>query len=997
MTVRMFGVAAGMTLVLSGMFISSPARAQVDGIINLMGQAIQMDMQRKQYERQRAYQDQQRREAARQEQARRQAEIDAVREQEAALVRRVQTALAELGFYKGKISGVRGPDTRKAESAYCAAFGLAPFEASDAQLAQLEDLAAKGFRSPKEAEMAATAGFTYRKQMMAAQTGGFDTARAYAEAKAKGFEQREEYLLFLQSGLADRAAFLEERALLVKRKEAGDACIAASAKFVDPAKAMETCLNAINLGAGGAAFADAYVTIGQKLEEKLAAAPPADDTQKLASTEKVKLKEARKNAKDAGAGAALEARMRMGELIKAHACGEAFLNKDYTAAASKCRVEAGDLLSVPQLALLTTATEQEKRESEQAAAEQARLALEAARTRATELLRQVEEFAATQRFGAAVDVAKAILSVRQNQTSDEAASIQQANQKLASLLAREAAFQTFVAQREENARQLKVNAAATAQAELNRLQAFLQQYIADNVLDKNIDALLALQADLSAAQSPDDVERTIRMQRDGRDRLYKLGLQAQFDAYKIPETTAAIAKDTKVAANGLAVNAANEVLLTGEGRDVLVLGNYTPSAPHLIINLVGQTTFDGRRASVCWFGDEATSAESARGAISRLKAMGVDEIVEGGKCDEASLGKVDVVLLQRDRFLIGDVVAARALVERFEKDEFRLLHVVAWTEVGAVAQSDEETVRRIEAEIGGDARPGFGMIAFKTDKKRLCLVVTETEMRVHERLLADAGKGVDRFVPVDTPRARFTVDRVFVSIQRQECAAVYAEQPDLKALLAGLQRAKLPYAVLPVWFTSPELDAVTARLAEEDRKQQAELAARKQTVEGLEQLAADKKAEDDRARAARQTELRTRYGQEAAAATNELADLTRRFFASGGSSTFRELFPRAAQWRDRREENHWDFVDTDTTLVDYGTAEWKGRRTEVVFIEARVATRNRALGENAITCFLLGYLIDAEFKVRRDPLELPCADEATGMKAWASGRGFESRWVVSAN
>ncbi|WGD31043.1 hypothetical protein AncyloWKF20_04220 [Ancylobacter sp. WKF20] len=998
MTVRMFGVAAGITLVLSGMFVSSPARAQVDGIINLMGQAIQMDMQRQQYERQRAYQEQQRREAIRQEQARRQAEINAIREQEAVVIRRVQTALAELGFYKGKISGVRGPDTRKAESAYCAAFGLAPFEASDAQMAQLEALAAKGFRSPKEAEAAATAGFSTRKDMAAAQAGGFSTARDYAEARAKGFEQREEYLLFLQSGLSDRTAFLQERNLLVKRKEASDACVAASAKFVDPAKAVETCLDAINLGVTGSAFTDAYAAVGQKLEARMAeAAALAAEPQKLASTEKVKLKDARKNAKDAGAGAVLEARMRTGELLKAHACGEAVLNKDYPVALSKCRVEAGDLLSVPQLALLSTATEQEKSESEKAAAEQARLALEAARSRAAELLRQVEDFASAQRFGAAVDIAKAIVAVRQSQSSDDAATIQQANQKLETYLAKEVAFQTFVVERERNARQLKVNAAATAQAELTRLQSFLQQYIADNILDKNIDALLALQADLAAAQSPDDVERTIRVQRDGRERLYKLGLQAKFDAYKIPETSAAIAKGTEVAGNGLAVNVANEALLKGEGRDVLVLGNFTAWAPHLIINLVGETAFDGRRATTCWFGDEARAPESTRAALQRLKAMGVDEIVETGRCDAGTVGRIDVVLLQRDRFLASDLVAARALVERFEKGDVRLLHVVAWSEIGATAQNDDGTARTIEADIGAGARAGFGLITFKTSANRVCLVVAEAELPVHELVVTERRNGLDRFVTADVVRARFTVERVFVSIQRQECSAVYAEQADLKALLTGLQRAKLTYAVVPVWLSPDDISAAAARRAELDRQQQAELASRKQTAEGLQQLEAEKQAEQERVRAARQAELRTRYGQEAAAATNELADLSRRFFASGGSSPFRELFPRAAQWRDRREADHWDFTDTDTALVDYGTAEWKGRRTEVVFIEARVSTRNRALGENATTCFVLGYLIDAEFKVRRDPLELPCADEASGITAWTSGRAFESRWLVSAN
>ncbi len=80
-------------------------------------------------------------------------------------------------------------------------------------------------------------------------------------------------------------------------------------------------------------------------------------------------------------------------------------------------------------------------------------------------------------------------------------------------------------------------------------------------------------------------------------------------------------------------------------------------------------------------------------------------------------------------------------------------------------------------------------------------------------------------------------------------------------------------------------------------------------------------------------------------------------------------------------------------LVDYGTADWQGRRLEAVVIKTSVTTKNAVRGEYSDACFVFGYLIDNEFEMRRDPITLPCETASTGLQTWQTGRSFESRWV----
>lgn len=64
-------------------------------------------------------------------------------------------------------------------------------------------------------------------------------------------------------------------------------------------------------------------------------------------------------------------------------------------------------------------------------------------------------------------------------------------------------------------------------------------------------------------------------------------------------------------------------------------------------------------------------------------------------------------------------------------------------------------------------------------------------------------------------------------------------------------------------------------------------------------------------------------------------------------------------------------------------------------VETSITTKNAVRGEYSQACFVLAYLIDSEFQVRRDPMVEPCETATSALQQWRSSRGFESRWIAS--
>lgn len=1017
---------------------SAPASAQdVGGFINLMGRIIEQDMRNQEHRQQRQAEDRaarQRRQAAAQE---RKAREDAIRRQEIAYVRRLQTAMSRLRFYDMAIDGDRGPGTRRAESEFIAAFELPPVVLDDSYISEIEYLAQMGFRSARELRDATAAGFGSRDDLVAAREGGFENAQDFASAKGQGFtrfddyrrfrasdfKNAEDYRLaskggfarrsdfeaalaagfaefgdyeeFRRSGLPDKASFEEHRDAIARARGAADACKDA-ARADEVEAAVAECLTAL-VYRNQTNLLPELKHLDQRVSEALDGLVRATPSVTVAA-------DGASNVAPTDAGSFLQKQAALKAVREKLSCGIVVASKDWTAASSQCAVLASEGEDVvQQLASLASnelqvqqnlAAEEERVRKETAETERRRLALNAGKQRLVAVLASIAEFTDSKRsFTNAIDVARAVVRLRQLEGSDDVTQIEQAILNIDDLLKGEPNYQQFIGEQKTAAEIAHVNARATATADLRRTEAFIADFVGSNIMHEAVTDLLELQETFAKARSSGQDEALFNTQRLAANAIDRLKLRGELDSFVYSDT----ARETVVeeAQNGLAVTDDNRLLLSGDPQDVIILGNYSPNAPHLFVNLVGTTTFEGGTASMCWVGPDARQPPLGDYVHPVLRKLGAEKITEAGLCDSRNSLRQDVLVIQRGALLSGDLLEAQPIISGFEAGTLKTIELVAWSGVGEAVQMDAEMSSLIKNEIVAGVRDGFGFIAFDNQADALCTVVAETDAAHHDHAFELAGAPIERHVPADMSRSVVSLDRAFANIQRNACQIVYAQSEDMGRLFAALDQIDKPASVLPIWITPELLEEGRAMSASSQQERERRIALRRQEMEATSRLQEEKSQRAKVLRDKAQNEMRARYSQEARAAHNDLSELSKAFVNNDQTSRdqFARMFTDAGKWRVQQAANGWEVDSYADELLDYGTAEWKDRRLEAVLIKASIVTKNPVRGEYENKCVILGYLIDREFEMRRDAVEAPC-DVTEDVSRWKTARKFETRWIA---
>jgi len=1023
----------------SALVLSSvPTAAQdVGGIINMMGRMIEHDMRNQEYRRRQQAEEraeQQRRQAVETE---RRAREDAIRRQEIAYVRRLQAAMSRLGFYDKAIDGDRGPGTRRAEAALIAAFDLSPVILNEDYVAEVEYLAQLGFRSARELREAAAAGFQNREDFLAAREGGFENAQDFASARRQGFARYDDYRKFRasdfknaedyrlaqkggfpsrrefedalaagfddysgysefrQSGLPDKASFEQHRAVMAQAREAADKCrVAASTAEIEDAVA--TCLSAM-VYPNQTKLLPELEQLDKRISEALDALTRNAPSVEVAA-------QGGGEAAPANAGSFLQEQAALKATQEMLSCGILVAARNWASANDRCSARGADGGDVAQqLASLAStefatqqakAAEEERARKEAAEAERQRLALNAGRERLAALLASIAEYTDSKRsFTNAIGVARAVVRLRQLEGSDDVTQIEQAILTVDELLKNEPNYQQFLGEQKTAAEIAHVNARATAAAELRRTEAFIADFVGSNILHEAVDNLLELQETIAKAQSSGQDEALFNTQRLVADAIERLNLKGELDAFLYSDAS----RETIVeeAQNGLAITEANQFLLVGDPQDVIVLGNYTPDAPHLLVNLVGATTFDGGKVNMCWVGSDARHPPLDDHVQPILRNLGAKEFAATGLCDSRNAMRQDVLVIERGALLSGDLLEARPIISGFETGALKTIELVAWSSIGETVHNDQQTSALIKNEIIAGVGKGFGFIAFDNPDNTLCTVIPEAEAAHHTHAFEFVAEAAERHMPADLKRSAVSVDRAFANIQKNTCRIVYAQAEDLAKLLPALEKIDKAASVLPIWIT-PELVAEGKALSESSQQERERLIAqRRQEFEAVARLEEEKNRQAEVVRAKLQNEMRTRYAQEARAAHNSLTELAKAIWSEDMASRreFLALFPNAGTWRMEHGANGWVIDRFEDELVDYGTAEWKDRRLEAVLVKTTFVTKNPIRGEYHEACMVLGYLIDREFEQRRDPVEVPCT-ATEELPRWKAGRLFESRWIA---
>ena len=226
------------------------------------------------------------------------------------------------------------------------------------------------------------------------------------------------------------------------------------------------------------------------------------------------------------------------------------------------------------------------------------------------------------------------------------------------------------------------------------------------------------------------------------------------------------------------------------------------------------------------------------------------------------------------------------------------------------------------------------------------------------------------------------MDDAYVQVQHTGCGAVYAAAIELKNLIVGLRRDAIPYRVDANWITQAQVDQSQQEFTNQQRGNE-------------DQKALDKQREADRHKKAeeQQKALREQYGKLAEAAAAAIANEVKAYLETGGKDPNLADYPEFAKWYSSRLLDHWELLSSNSELFDYGQVTWKERTLEAVFGKVTIKLKNAVLGEYVDGCFLFGHVIDDEFGVFRDPIELSCADSGS-FASWKSGHSFQSQWVV---
>ncbi len=638
-------------------------------------------------------------------------------------------------------------------------------------------------------------------------------------------------------------------------------------------------------------------------------------------------------------------------------------------------------------------------------AAQTRLTLVTARAQAAALLAEVEDFVATgARFDAAIPVARGVSALRAAQAGEDIAALEDARRALSATLDDETAFAGFRARRAEAEAVAASDGALTAAARLARKQAFIEDYIAGNPLDANMDALLAAYGDIVDALDAEIPARLALTLDEKRTLLSEVGL---VEAYERHAAMAASPSDDDVAIRqapgGLAITALNEALLDGDSRDILVLRNVSGSAPHLRLNLRGDPVFDAQTARLCWMHAPPQPAYGVDLTLQELRLAGARNLAGGRACQPAQLLEQDLVLLERGRFLEGDVLAARALVTLFEEEQLRLFSTILWDDVAEESARLDAFVTGLREELAAGARQGVGFIALPGRGDALCIVDAgedEYARPLQAHLVSSARDEIDLHLlaPLSAPLAREIRDdaeRVFARAGRGECGAIMAEGETLDPLLTGLARDGVAHHLTPIWFEAARIAEAREAVIAEDETRLRELAALRQNREAEALRAREQRETAEALRQVREEELRSTHGQEARGAFNDLQDAA--FAIVDGRAAPNNparLFPEFARWRSAHTGQGWEFIDRNAELVDFGLADWDTRRLEAVVIRVDLESRNPVLGRYEQTCIVMGYLIDTEFERRRDAFETGCPGAGTVVEDWQTGRNFTSRWVA---
>jgi hypothetical protein len=537
---------------------------------------------------------------------------------------------------------------------------------------------------------------------------------------------------------------------------------------------------------------------------------------------------------------------------------------------------------------------------------------------------------------------------------------------------------------------------AAAHAELEDLartariiSEFIESYVRKNITSDIVQDLLKVRASVSEALVTPESQALKRVIATSESEFDRLLITGEFHDYR--------AKHPKQDLKSLATTTdRNRSLVEGALDETLILVNESGRAG-VVRNLRGDLVFDRGRASLCFPHENNFDVFALSEIKLKVREKGARTVdVSSAPCVTANMENYDVIAVNRGLFGTLAPGTATALLNAVDRGELSIVSAVS--DSGLQIKRNAESIKslQLENDILKRTVEGYGLVSIGNGSSVICQTAGD-RVRAHEGLVTRSFDRLQVELKSSPSVISTSIESAFVSAKRGQCGAIYGPSKDLKDLITSLQRDKLTYHVLPIWFlptdVEAEQNAIAATVASDLREQQR--LEQKRKDDGA--LSDIERKQTEAEKTQRQERLRKENGVPARGLEEAMYAEVKAFASRAeyeDKTRVRQEWPALATWYRQGIKEQWELENVTSELRDYGVAEWKNRVLEVGFVAITFKMKHRVLGEHRQTCFILGRVADREFEVDRDPIAVPC-EENSAINRYKTAHSFSSKWFAN--
>ena len=622
-----------------------------------------------------------------------------------------------------------------------------------------------------------------------------------------------------------------------------------------------------------------------------------------------------------------------------------------------------------------------------------KLALNKAEKSANELLTNVNEFSKNGNiFSKPLEIAPAIASLRLALNSKDTSQVTLEVSKLNELLEIDTAYINYIQALNSAANAGLANAVAEEKDYLKTAEKYLVQFISQNVTSENIGELIELRNTILLAIESASDATLVKTAESTRVFFDRNGLSTGIEQFIQTSANNQINSNAETASNGLSINVINKYILEGHPEDVIVLRNSTANAPNIGKNILGNIIFDNKQAALCWAHEKPEINTSLRLKFQKLRTKGA-EVLEQKICHQSDPLSFDLVALERGTFLSSSVEFANKIVGMFEEKKLVKFISITKHDIDRFNSENIATSEILSREIEAGLREGYGIIQLSNNSNILC-VTPENELQVHSLILADLKQKLEILLLGNILMAQHSLDEAYVLSQRDKCGSIYASASDLKTLLIALEREGQPHTMIPEWVSIKTIDSVKQYLINAQNASDEELAKLSQEREARIALEQAKAEETETIRKTKEQDLRNTHRDAALGLSKLLGTSVSNYVLEGVNNTEINKFTYLTSLVEGLYADRWKFLAVDPALIDYGLAKWKDRKLPIIIERVFIKSQNAIKGEYRTDCMFVGYMVDTEFDIKRDHLNVSCEEEMV-VAEWLKSRRFQSLWNVN--